>query len=91
MWAPRFVPLPPASRWVESVGEDEDVRPAGSQGTLIDEPMPTPIWVTIPTYNEIDGLELMRSVTADGAEQTAPGQWKWPAVDDSSPDAPASL
>ena len=53
--------------------------------------MPTPIWVTIPTYNEIDGLEPMLRATADELEQTAPGQWKLLVVDDSSPDGTGEL
>jgi len=53
--------------------------------------MPTPIWVTIPTYNEVDGLEPLLRATAQELERAVPGQWRLLVVDDMSPDGTGAL
>ncbi len=53
--------------------------------------MPAPIWVTIPTYNEVDGLEPLLRATAEELERVVPGQWRLLVVDDASPDGTGDL
>ena len=49
------------------------------------------LWVFVPTYNEVQGLEAMVRATVGELELAAPGDWRLLVVDDSSPDGTGEL
>src|SRR4051794_32153301 len=49
------------------------------------------LWVFVPTYNEVQGLEAMVRATVRELELAAPGDWRLLVVDDSSPDGTGEL
>jgi dolichol-phosphate mannosyltransferase len=49
------------------------------------------LWVTMPTYNEVENLEPLVRATADQLERTVPGGWRLLIVDDASPDGTGEL
>jgi dolichol-phosphate mannosyltransferase len=49
------------------------------------------LWVFVPTYNEVQGLDAMVRATVAELERAAPGDWRLLVVDDSSPDGTGEL
>jgi dolichol-phosphate mannosyltransferase len=49
------------------------------------------LWLTVPTYNEIENVERLVRAAADQLEGIAPGDWALVVVDDKSPDGTGEL
>ena len=53
--------------------------------------MRTPVWVVIPTYNEVSNIERILDATAAELERLVPGEYRILIVDDNSPDGTGTL
>jgi dolichol-phosphate mannosyltransferase len=53
--------------------------------------MPPDLWLTLPTYNEVENLEPLVRATAEQLEIAMPGSWGLVIVDDASPDGTGQL
>ena len=55
------------------------------------EPMHTPVWIVIPTYNEADNVEGIVRAAARELERVVPGGYHILVVDDRSPDGTGEI
>lgn len=55
------------------------------------EPMHTPVWIVIPTYNEADNVEGIVRAAARELERLVPGGYHILVVDDQSPDGTGEI
>jgi len=60
-------------------------------GHVSSRPVNPPLWVTVPTYNEVGNLEPLVHAIAEQLERVAPNGWRLLVVDDASPDGTGSL